>query len=242
MSREIQQQIKQDMELFERDLEKQRLDLHLLKSVYAHADVSNSAVQVKQSSHDTPAGASQETPAESCRRLPSLPRSNSTTLRDRAAPKTARPGQRPGTYSGDSLWESYYAQFEITAELNGWNEQQKAAYLATSLTGQALNVLGNLPADRRQNYKELVAALETRYSSTHRTELARVRFKHRVKQKDESWAAMVEDLERLGRLAYPHAPGNLQNVLSRDQFVDALPDPDMRLRVKQERPHPYNVL
>ena len=236
MSREIQQQIKQDMELFERDLEKQRRDLHLLKSVYAHADVSKSAVQVKQSSHDTPAGTSQETPAESRRRLPSLPRSNSTTLRDRVVPETARPVQRPGTYSGDSLWESYYAQFEITAELNGWNEQQKAAYLATSLTGQALNVLGNLPADRRQNYKELVAALETRYGSTHRTELARVRFKHRVKQKDESLAAMAEDLERLGRLAYPDAPGNLQNVLSRDQFVDALPDPDMRLRVKQERP------
>ena len=163
--------------------------------MYAHADVPKSAVQVKQSSHDTPAGTSQETPAESRLRLLSVPRSNSTTLRERAAPETAR----PGTYSGDSLWESYYAQFEITAELNGWNEQQKAAYLATSLTGQALNVLGNLPADCRQTYKELVAALETRYGSTHGTELAPVRFKHRVKQKDESLAAMAEDLERLGR-------------------------------------------
>jgi hypothetical protein len=108
--------------------------------------------------------------------------------------------------------------------------------LATSLKGPALNILGIDPADRRQNYGELVAALETRYGSTHRTELARVRFKHRVKQKDESLAAMAEDLERLGRLAYPDAPGNLQNVLSRDQFIDGLPDADMRLRVKQERP------
>ena len=47
---------------------------------------------------------------------------------------------------------------------------------------------------------------------------------------------MAEDLERLGRLAYPNATGELQNVLSCDQFIDALPDPDMRLRVKQERP------
>ena len=108
--------------------------------------------------------------------------------------------------------------------------------MATSLKGPALNILGNLPADRRQNYRELVAALETRYGSTHRTELARARFKHRVKQKDESLAAMAEDLERLGRLAYPDATGELQNVLSRDQFMDALPDADMRLRVKKERP------
>ena len=102
--------------------------------------------------------------------------------------------------------------------------------------GPALNILENLPPDRRQNDEELVVALETRYGSTHRTELARARFKHRVKQKDESLAAMAEDLERLGRLAYPDATGELQNVLSRDQFIDVLPDSDMRLRVKQERP------
>ena len=46
---------------------------------------------------------------------------------------------------------------------------------------------------------------------------------------------MAEDLERLGRLAYSDPTGELQNVLSRDQFIDALPDADMRLRVKQER-------
>ena len=75
-------------------------------------------------------------------------------------------------YSGDSLWELYHAQFEITAELNVWNEQRKAVYLVTSLEGPALNILGNLPADRRQNYGELVAALETQYGSMHRTEFA----------------------------------------------------------------------
>jgi hypothetical protein len=66
--------------------------------------------------------------------------------------------------------------------------------------------------------------------------LAHVRFKHRVKQKDEILAAMAEDLERLGKLAYLDAPGDLQNVLSHDQFIDGLPEADMRLRVKQERP------
>ena len=55
-----------------------------------------------------------------------------------------------------------------------------------------MNILGNLPPDRHQNYGEWVAALETRYGSRHRTEMARARFKHRVKQKDESLAAMAE--------------------------------------------------
>jgi hypothetical protein len=111
-----------------------------------------------------------------------------------------------------------------------------AAYLATSLKGPALNVLGNLPPERRQDYRALVAALESRFGSTHRTELSRVKFKHRVRQKDENLAALAEEIERLGRLSYPDASQELQNVLSCDQFVDALPDEDMRLRVKQERP------
>ena len=41
--------------------------------------------------------------------------------------------QKPTTFNGSTLWESYYAQFEIVASLNSWNEFQKAAYLATSL-------------------------------------------------------------------------------------------------------------
>ena len=116
---------------------------------------------MKQSEYRSPGGVSPEVPAKSPRRLPSLSKSNSTTVGERATAETSRPVQRPGTYSSDSLWESYHAQLEITAELNGWNKQQKAAYLATSLEGPALNILENLPADRRQNYGGLVAALET---------------------------------------------------------------------------------
>ena len=47
---------------------------------------------------------------------------------------------------------------------------------------------------------------------------------------------MAEDIERLCRLAYPDAPATVHDVLARDQFVDALPDEDIRLRIKQERP------
>ena len=40
-------------------------------------------------------------------------------------------------------------------------------YLATSLKGPALNVLGNLPLERQQDYHALVAGLESRFGSTH---------------------------------------------------------------------------
>ncbi len=66
--------------------------------------------------------------------------------------------------------------------------------------------------------------------------MSRVKFKHRVRQKDESLAALTEELERFGRLTYPKASQELQNVLRGDQFVDALPDEDMRVRIKQKKP------
>ena len=101
--------------------------------MYVKADVSKSRDQVKQSEHVGPGGISPEMPAKIRRRLLSLPRINSTTIGETTTTETSRPVQRPGKYSSDSRWESYHAQFEITAELSGWNEQQKAAYLATSL-------------------------------------------------------------------------------------------------------------
>ena len=63
-----------------------------------------------------------------------------------------------------------------------------------------------------------------------------MKFKNHVKQKDKTLPEMAEDIERLCRLAYPNVPPSLRDVLARDQFVDALPDEDIWLRIKQERP------
>ena len=137
-------------------------------------------------------------------------------------------------FDGSGLWESYYAQFEIVAKLNNWNDHQKAAYLATSLKGPALAVLGNLAPEDRQKLDVLVVALKNRFGTSHQTELSK--FKNRVKQREESLPELAEDIERLSRLSYPDAPPTLRDVLARDQSMDALPDEDTRLRIKQERP------
>ena len=65
-----------------------------------------------------------------------------------------RPVQKPPWFdpSGKSQWEPYIAQFEIVPGMNQWNNEQKGNYLATSLKGSALSLLGNLPSDTRQNY------------------------------------------------------------------------------------------
>ena len=118
----------------------------------------------------------------------------------------------------------------------GWGETQKAAFLVTSLKGTALQVLANLSRDRRQDFEALVAALASRFGTSHRTEISKVKFKNRVRQRDEELPALAENIERLARLACPDAPPTIINTLARDQFVDSIPDNDMRLRLRQERP------
>ncbi|CAB4016330.1 Hypothetical predicted protein [Paramuricea clavata] len=113
---------------------------------------------------------------------------------------------------------------------------EKAAFLATSLKGTALQVLANLSNDRKQDYRALVTALASRFGTSHRTEISKVKFKNRVRQRDEGLPALAEDIERLARLAYADAPPTITDTLARDQFVDSLPDDDMRLRLRPERP------
>ena len=66
--------------------------------------------------------------------------------------------------------------------------------------------------------------------------MARAKFKTRVKRRDESYPELVSDLERLVKLAYPGAEAELQDTLAKDQFIDAIPDEETRIKVRQGRP------
>ena len=85
--------------------------------------------------------------------------------------------QRPPPFDGKSIWEAYRTQFSLLAELNGWTEQQKAAYLAISLRGSALTVLTNLPEEQRRDYTALSVALQNHFGNTRQAELNRAKLR-----------------------------------------------------------------
>ena len=144
--------------------------------------------------------------------------------------------QRPAPFDGKLAWDAYRTQFELLAMMNRWSDAEKAAYLAISLRGPAATVLTNLPPEQRGSYEALTTALDTRFGLSHQTELNRMRLKARTRHRDESLAELAEDVEHLVRLAYPEAAESMVEVLAKDQFVDALPDEDMRLHIRQNKP------
>lgn len=83
-------------------------------------------------------------------------------------------------------------------------------------------------------------ALEQRFSPTNQTELYKAQLRERRQKASESLPELVQDIMRLTYLAYPTAPVEVRETLSKEQFIDALRDRDMRLRVRQARPIDLN--
>ena len=145
---------------------------------------------------------------------------------------------KPQNFSGtsDDDFEDYLAQFNITAEINGWNYRQKSLYLANSPTGNARSLLSELNEIQRKDYSTLVQKLSARYGSENRAEVFRAQLKSRVKGKNESIAELSQAIKKLSRQAYPNANLDVIEALALDHFIDALTDSDIRLRIREIGP------
>ncbi|XP_056016852.1 uncharacterized protein LOC125676529 [Ostrea edulis] len=147
-----------------------------------------------------------------------------------------KPLVRPSAYDGSEPWGDYKVQFELVAEMNGWDDIRKPMFLASSLRGAAQGVLADLEPGKRRSYVELSTALSRRFGSENRTELFRVQLKNLVRKRDRSLPELAQYIKRLSRKAYPNAPRDLLETLCLGHFIDALTDSDMRLRIQQAHP------
>ena len=145
--------------------------------------------------------------------------------------------QTSPTILGSGLaWDAYHTQFELLAGVNRCSNTEKATYLAVSLRGSAATVWTNLSSDQHCDYSALTATPENHFGSAHLPEVNRTKLKTWARWQDEALPALAEDVERLTRLAYPDAAESMVQVLAKDQFIDSLPDQDMRLRIWQNQP------
>ena len=142
---------------------------------------------------------------------------------------------RPQEFDGSVSWEAYKAQFELLADARCWSRSVKALQLVGALKGSALEVLNQLPASKRASYSSVTAALDRRYGHQHQSEVFRARFRARIRGPGEPLTYLAQDLEQLVRRAYPEAGEDMITVLLRDQFVDAVDHPQIRIFIQQAR-------
>ncbi len=150
-----------------------------------------------------------------------------------------RKPKKPALYNGKTSWLDYLVHFEMISEINGWNSQQMALELATSLRDNALAVLGDIDRRDQRNYACLVAALTTRFEPSNYAEVYRAELKSRIRDKNESLCVLAQDIKRLVRKVYTNVPRQVRDELCKDGFIDALNDEEMEWAVHQNKP--YNV-
>lgn len=143
---------------------------------------------------------------------------------------------KPQSYTGNDDFEDFLTQFEITSEINGWDYKAKSLYLANSLTGSARALLNELSSEQRRDYRSLVQKLTERYGSENRAEVFRSQLKSRVRGKGETIAELAQSIRKLTRQAYPKVSIDMVEVLALDHFTDALPETEIRMRLREVGP------
>jgi predicted RNA polymerase sigma factor len=66
-----------------------------------------------------------------------------------------------------------------------------------------------------------------------RAEIFKANLQTRVKRREESISELAQSIKKWTRQAYPNAPSTVISTLARDHFIDALPESDMRLRIRE---------
>ena len=102
------------------------------------------------------------------------------------------------------------------------------------MTGDARSLLSELDHDGRRDYNTLIGKL--RFGSVNRSEIYRTQLKSRTRNKCESIPELAQALKKLVRQAYPGVNKDVIETLSIDNFIDALGDSDIRLRVREIGP------
>ena len=106
-------------------------------------------------------------------------------------------------FDGSSPLSLFKFQFETVVSRNGWDGAEKALKLILALKGAAAGILETLPTSRRNNYNELMVALQRKFGDEHKRKLYRMELMCRAQKSNESLQTFAMEVVRLTQLTYP---------------------------------------
>lgn len=139
-------------------------------------------------------------------------------------------------FDGKVVLEDYLLQFEMVAKARGWDASEQAIMLASSLRGDALAVLSEIPLAKRENLVELVRALRSRFGREFQQGLSHLNLRNRRQMPKEEIGAYSLEIRRLTRLAFRDCPEAARDKIALGQFVDGLLDLELQDLVRLTRP------
>ena len=135
-------------------------------------------------------------------------------------------------------------QFELIAELNNWNDTNKALYLAASLRGIAMGVLSYLNDEERHHYPSLIGCLTLRFGPEDLTVLHRARLDCRKRGPKETLPELAHEIRKLVKLTLAGSAPCLPSSVIEDSciasFIKAMTDFDMVKSILFGKPKTLN--
>ena len=145
--------------------------------------------------------------------------------------------KEPAKYEGRSDLVDYLHHFSKIAKRNQWTYEVCGLELATSLQGEAREVLRFLPLDKEDDCNAIIQALSTRFDPEGRESRYSAELMERVCQPKEDVATYGHQLQRLAKKAYPGS--QLPERVLVDLFIRGLPSDDMKRHVSSFEPPSY---
>ena len=132
------------------------------------------------------------------------------------------------TFNGTSAWQTFIVQFESSAKILKWNQEEKLLYLGVSLKDAAADFAYNeIGEEERNTFDKLKDALADRFSD-HRTPAF---FQNLLERRNflssETTAEYATDLKRLVVKSFPTADQTTRDAIGFKQFLRGLPDQSM---------------
>ena len=201
--------------------------LNLLAQIQQNAQqpVNNA---ITQNVHNQTTGSSDIVALDPCPNAVDYPRQEVNTYETK---------MEPSEYDGTSSWNEYLLQFNLVAEINRWNNHNKALYLATSLRGTARTVLADMPPSLHRNFTALVNRLTQRFGpNKDQSEMFWMMLNNRHREPGETLPELAHNIRQLVKLANPDASHSMWETLAIRHFSNAMTNIEMRLRISDTKP------
>ena len=153
------------------------------------------------------------------------------------APIPKAPAVMPEVFDGrrDS-WRDYLEHFNSCSEVNGWTDKKKCEFFAVRLRGVAQQVDVDLPTHAKQDFYAITNAFSSHFEPEALSSVVRAQLRGRVRNSGESLSALGSSIRRDVNRAYSDLTTTAKEELSCDFFINALPEREFRVLVRQGRP------
>src|SRR6266516_4094840 len=156
---------------------------------------------------------------------------------DRVSCSTARIVKRKKAmildrYEGGD-WEMYMIHFENVSQHNGWDNQEKLAYLKSAMKGATLQLLRG---KREWTFDSLCREMANQYGTSGNTR----QYENDLRVRRRGIKEPLEDYDRAMHVllmkAYPRHRGTLKESLGMDAYINGLGDRELSLKVRNYNP------